>query len=151
MDKDFALIFYDQQKNQLIAEIKKCNGLTGIYSLSLNEEQICLLLDARRQALKDTGRIEFTGGILKKLIEAFCDCPYINQENYVSVLMDLQDLFYYFKGECLEALSDDELIETMKNYFNTTAQGSMDYLSALSIEELCGNDATERSNEPFEY
>jgi len=151
VDKDFALIFYDQHKNQMMTEIKKCNELTGIYSLSLNEEQICLLLDARRQALKDTGRIEFGNGILKKLIEAFCDCPYINQENYASVLMDLQDLFYYFKGECLEALSDDELIEAMKNYFNTTAQGSMDYLAALSIEELCDSDTHEHSDEPFEY
>ena len=50
---------------------------------------------------------------IKKLIEAFCDSPYIMQSNYEETLEELQDIFYFFKGEAMEQISDDELIEFM--------------------------------------
>lgn len=73
--------------------------------------------------MKKTGRIEFAGGILPKLIYAFCDSPYIQQENYESTLAELQEAFYYFKSESLEQFTDDELIEFMVKVFNGRAQG----------------------------
>ena len=48
---------------------------------------------------------------IKKLIEAFCDSPYIMQSNYEETLEELQDIFYFFKEEAMEQISDDELIE----------------------------------------
>ena len=47
------------------------------------------LINKRFEALKNTGRIEFDEGILKKLIEAFCDSPYIMQNNYEETLEEL--------------------------------------------------------------
>ena len=34
-------------------------------------------------------------------------------------------------------MSDDELIEAMRDVFNGVAQGSLDYLAGTSLEELC--------------
>lgn len=92
---------------------------------------------SRIKALNDTGRIEFGTGILKKLVDAFCSSPYISQENYVDTIIELQDIFYYFKNESMERISDDELIEYMKNHFDEECQGSLEYLMGTSLEELC--------------
>ncbi|MPN09227.1 hypothetical protein SDC9_156516 [bioreactor metagenome] len=39
----------------------------------------------------------------------------------------------------MERISDDELIEFMKQVFDGKAQGSLEYLSGTSLEELCRN------------
>ena len=87
--------------------------------------------------LVDTGCVEFGGGILPKLIRAFCDFPYIDQETYAATLTELQEAFYYFKGEAQERFTDDELIEFMAAVFNGRAQGSSEYLICTSLEALC--------------
>ena len=48
-----------------------------------------------------------------------------------------EDIFYFFKGEAMEQISDDELIEFMKRDFDGKCQGSIEYLSGTSLEELC--------------
>ncbi len=120
-------------------EIKKCNEITMKYGVTLSDTQIENLINKRFESLKNTGRIEFGDGILKELIEAFCDSPYIIQENYEETLEELQDIFYFFKGEAMDQIADDELIEFMKEYFNGECQGSIEYLSGTNLEELCRN------------
>ena len=125
------------QKNQAIAELQDCNYVTSRYGLTLTQTQINNLVEQRFEVLKSTGRIEFGQGILKKLAEAFCDSVYITQENYEEILASLQELFYYFKNESLDELSDDELIDYMRRAFDGPCQGSIDYLGETALEELC--------------
>jgi len=120
-------------------ELRELNDLTAQFGLYLSEEQIQSLVERRFGALKDTGRIEFGEGILKKLVCAFCDSPYISRENYEDTIIELQDSFYYFKNESNDLIPDDELIEFMKRIFNGKAQGSLDYLAGTSLEDLCRN------------
>lgn len=133
MNEKLNLAIQNIEKNQLIQEIKKCNEVTIKYGVSLSEEQIENLINKRFESLKATGRIEFGNGILKELIEAFCDSPYIMQENYEETLEELQDIFYFFKGEAMDQIADDELIEFMKTYFNDICQGSIEYLSGTNL------------------
>ena len=137
MSENITLTILNIKKKQLIMNIKKCNELTIKFGVSLSDEVIERLINKRFEALKNTGRIEFGEGILKKLIEAFCDSPYIMQNNYEETLEELQDIFYFFKGEAMEQISDDELIEFMKRDFDGKCQGSIEYLSGTSLEELC--------------
>ena len=139
MSENFALTIQDMKKKQLAMEIKKCNEITMKYGVTLSDTQIENLINKRFESLKNTGRIEFGDGILKELIEAFCDSPYIIQENYEETLEELQDIFYFFKGEAMDQIADDELIEFMKEYFNGECQGSIEYLSGTNLEELCRN------------
>ncbi|MEG2677073.1 MAG: DUF6323 family protein, partial [Oscillospiraceae bacterium] len=81
--------------------------------------------------------IEFGEGILKKLVYAFCDSPYITQKNFAETLIDLQDAFYYFKNQSDNSITDDELIDYMELAFNENAQGSTEYLLGTSLEDLC--------------
>ena len=118
-------------------EIRRCNDLNQIYGLTLTESDITELVELRGNALRSTGRVEFGGGILPKLIRAFCKSPYVDPYNYATTLAELQDAFYYFKNESEDRFSDDELIEFMANIFNGQAHGSTEVLTTISLEELC--------------
>ena len=76
-------------------------------------------------------RVRFTGYSL------FCDSPFLTRDNYAQTLAELQDAFYYFKNESEDRISDDELVELMRDVFNGRAQGSMEHLIGTSLEELC--------------
>ena len=89
----------NKNKQIEIANIKECNLFTQKYGLILSDTQITSLIEKRKEALKNTGRVELRGGILDKFINAFCDSPYIDQENYASTLYELVDIFYEYKNE----------------------------------------------------
>lgn len=118
-------------------ELRCCEDLNRLHGLVLTEADITELVEFRGQALRSTGRVEFGGGILPKLVRAFCSSPFVDRDNYAATLADLQDAFYYFKNESDDRLSDDELIEFMATVFNGQAQGSTDYLTTISLEDLC--------------
>ena len=134
-------------------EIRCCNARNQLYGLTLTEADITELVELRGQALRSTGRVEFGGGILPKLMRAFCKSPYVDSYNYATTLADLQDAFYYFKNESEDRFSDDELIEFMEKVFNGQAHGSTEVLITISLEELCrwarndydGRDADEEA------
>jgi hypothetical protein len=139
VNKNMSLAFQDVQKKQAAIELKGCNEITIKYGLALSDQDINELVENRFKSLKDTGRIEFSGGVSKKIVEVFCDSPYIMQENYKDTLMEIQEAFYFFKNEAMDQIADDELIEFMKRHFDGKCQGSLEYLSGTTLEELCRN------------
>ena len=106
---------------QSVAEIQQCNEDTLEYGLKLSEEDIKDVISTRSEALSSSGRVEFGGGIIKKIISVFCDSPYISQFHYAETLNDLIETFYYYKNETIDKISDNELIEAMKDYFDHVA------------------------------
>ena len=118
-------------------ELRSCEDVNRRYGLVLTEADITELVELRNQALRSTGRVEFGGGILPKLIRTFCNSPYVDNQNYAAVLADLQDAFYYFKNESGDLFSDDDLIEFMASVFNGRAEGSTELLCSISLEDLC--------------
>ena len=120
-------------------ELRACNERTAPVGLILTEQQIQGLVQRRFEALKDTGRVEFGAGILKKLIDAFYDSPYLAPESYEDTLLELQDSFYYYKNESEDRIPDDDLIAFMRHIFDGKAQGSLEYLAGTSLDELCRN------------
>lgn len=118
-------------------ELRCTNDLSRHYGLSLTETDINELTQLHDQALRSTGRLEFGSGILPKLVRAFCKSPWIDPQSYASTLAELQDAFYYFKNECDDRFTDDDLIEFMEKVFNGQAHGSTEVLTTISLEELC--------------
>ncbi len=117
--------------------LRCCEELNRSCGLSLSEADIEELVQLRGEALRATGRVEFGGGILPKLVRTFCRSPYVDNQNYAATLGDLQDAFYYFKNEAEDRFSDDDLLDYMERVFNGPAEGSTELLSAFSLEELC--------------
>lgn len=124
------------QKAAMAETLRKTNSLTERYGLSLSEAQIAALTDARMTSLLDTGRVETGEGILPKLIYAFCDSPFLFRDEYCQTIAALQDLFYTFRNELEDALSDDELILAMQRLYNGPGQGSLEYLENATVSDL---------------
>lgn len=138
MENSYLETINPKEKNE-IADIKKCNEYISQYGLILSDNQIKSILEKRREILKETGRIELRKGILDKLIKEFCDSPYINQENFVQNLYELIEIFYEYKNETMDLLTDDELLDFMKKSFDETAKGDLEYLSGTIMYKMREN------------
>lgn len=139
MNSFLTLIPSKVMLEQAAAEIVYCNEVTTQYGLKLSRQEAKELVHTRTESLKRNGRIEFMGGILQKLIIAFCDSPFISQIHYASILNELVETFYYFKNETLDELDDDELIAIMKHLFDETCRGSVELLQNRELEAVARN------------
>ena len=124
---------------QTCDEILKCNDFTAGYGLTLTAQQALNLAEARFHALKENGRVEFGIGILDKIIKEFCDSPFLNNDNYEETLQELIEIFYYYKNETLDKMSDDSLIKHMKKAFDGPCQGSLELLSGTELDRIARN------------
>lgn len=134
MNGQFSLIPEEIAQKLAVAEIIGCNQTTMRYGLVLRESDAVELAATRSEVLEKVERIEFSGGVINKLITEFCDSPYLTQSNYAETLNELVEAFYYFKNETLDELDDDELIAFMKKAFDQSCQGSMDLLQTRDLE-----------------
>ena len=104
--------------------------------ISLSRAQLALLRSRESEALARCGRVDFGGGVLAKLTQAFADSPHIQRGELAQTLAELTELFYEFKNATRDALSDDELLLAMAALFNGPAQGSAERLCDVSAALL---------------
>lgn len=132
MEKENDLSIIDQNIENEMTKIINCNGYLERYNLKLTKNDAMEIKERRAEALRQTGRIEFGGWIVEKIIKEFCDSPYISQEKFLNTINGLIDIFYYYKNKI--KISDDKLIKIMRKYYDDLAQGNLEYLSDI-IEE----------------
>ena len=126
-------------QKQAAAEIEECNGFTAKFGLTLSRSDAVELVETRTLALKSSGRIEFGGGVIHKIIREFCDSPYISMHNYAETIHELVEMFYYYKNETLDLMSDDDLIKFMKDSFDGKCKGSLELLSGRELANMARN------------
>ncbi len=114
--------------------LRGSNAASMHYGLTLSEDEIYALVEAKNDSLKKYRRVELGKGILDKLVFAFCDSQYLEAATYATVLMELQDIFYAFKNETMDELSDEELITFMVEQFNGVCYGDVSYLRDTCLE-----------------
>lgn len=124
-----------QRQNQL-AKVLETNQRAERYGLTLSEEEAGLILEERGRALKEQKRVEFGEGILPKIIDEFCDSAYLDQEHYVETLIRLQDIFYLYKNEMMDEITDDELLHFMKEQYEEICFGDLDYLESTCLSNF---------------
>jgi hypothetical protein len=139
LKKSISLFESNLLEKQAFNDIFNCNELTAEYGLMLNEEGIKEIIKTRTVALEKSGRIEFNGQIINKIITTFCDSPYISQYNYNDTINELVEIFYNYKNETLDYIGDDELIEIMKDYFDNYCQGSLELLEGKVLYKIADN------------
>ncbi|MBU3136770.1 hypothetical protein KPL39_10890 [Clostridium gasigenes] len=139
MKKIINLFESNLLKKEIFNDIFKCNEVTVEYGLMLREEDIKEIIETRNVALEKSGRIEFNGQIINKIIITFCDSPYISQYNYGDTINELVEIFYNYKNETLDYISDDELIEIMKKYFDNYCEGSLELLEGKVLYKIAEN------------
>lgn len=131
----FELLVSGKQKKEL-ERVIRFNEKTKIFGLVLTQAEAEELILCRNESLKRYGRVEFGDGILEKLMEVFCDSQYIDQDNYLELLKNLQDVFYEFKNETNDQMMDDELLAFMKEQFETICMGEITYLEETCLERF---------------
>ncbi len=122
------------QTEKLEYELLAVSGRTEGYGLTLTEEDAKTLAAARNTTLRTERRLEFGASVLPKLAEAFCDSAYITQDEYAEMLMRLQEIFFAYKNEMMDEISDDELITFMREQFDGVCCGDPDYLEGTCLE-----------------
>ena len=130
MSKDWMILL--QQQNQL-AKVMETNQATEKFGLVLSEEDARLILGERKEALREQRRVEFGEGIVPKIIYEFCDSDFIDQNNYVDIIVRLQEIFCLFKNEMMDEITDDELLHFMREQFEEICFGDLDYLESTCL------------------
>lgn len=132
-----------------INELMETNKGSVDYGLRLTEKDASEIIEARNETLQSYGRIDLGIGTTKELIKNFCTSSFINQQEYTSTLIDLQEIFYYMKNETEDSIGDEDLIDKMKDYFNNSCQGSLELLQGREIESLA--KSIRRKNQIRDY
>ena len=131
MGKDLLALLQNQQ-NQL-GKVLETNKETEHFGLALTLQYAELIVQERKNSLKEQRRIEFGEGIVTKIIYEFCDSDFIDQNNYVDTIIRLQEIFYLFKNEMQDEITDDELLHIMKEQFEQLCFGDLDYLEGTCL------------------
>ena len=152
MGRDWMMLL---QQNQL-AKVMKTNEETERFGLALTEQDARLILKERNNVLAEQRRAEFGEGIAAKIIYEFCDSDYIDQNHYVDTIIRLQEIFYLYKNEMQDEITDDELLHLMKEQFEQLCFGDLDYLEGTCLAQFsqavrAGYDGYKGSNGYGEY
>ena len=133
-----------------IGHITELNDITTKYGISISKEDAKLLMEEKTNSLREKQRVEFGEGVLTRLISTFCDSTYLYQENFTESIARLQDIFYEYKNESMDELTDSELIDYMKLAFDGECRGSLDYLEETVLEKFA-RDIREKGQKFLEY
>lgn len=119
-----------------VNQIMKTNEESKENGLTLTKEDATALVAARGDTLREERRVEFGDSISPKLIRAFADSSFINQEDYAETIARLQEIFFLYKNESMDMVSDDELLGIMKNAFENESGGNLEYLEGTALEDF---------------
>lgn len=125
----------EQMNGQMwLEQVRETNQYTEKYGLTLSPEDTEILLAEKRQILKKERRVEFGESLLPRIIYTFCDSSYISQDEYVDTLVRLQEIFYLYKNEMQDEITDEELLNFMKEQFETVCFGDLQYLEGTCLD-----------------
>lgn len=108
------LKLHSVQKN----EILNLNNESQGYGLVLSKEDVDEIINSRNDTLKYYGRIELDIDVTKKIIENLYTSQYTEKDDYVELINDMQEIFYYLKNETLDEISDIEIITILDKFYN---------------------------------
>ena len=119
-------------------------ALSARAGLPLSARQAEALLAHQERTLLDLGRVDFSGGILPKLMAAFADSPYALAEDWPDTLAALTEVFGgercdalgLFKSETRDAMADDNLLLAMRRLFDGACGGSAEALADCRAGDL---------------
>ena len=122
------------EKNEIKSIVDK-NIILSEFGITVSEQEAKELIAIRNEALTRNGRREFRHDIIEKLIYAFCDSLFINNEYFVERVGEFVDMFYYFRNET--NVSDDEIISAMRMTFDKY-NGSEEMVESRTLDMICG-------------
>ncbi|PKM51673.1 MAG: hypothetical protein CVV02_05225 [Firmicutes bacterium HGW-Firmicutes-7] len=132
-----------------VTQLLETNMESQKYGLILSPTGALELLEERNIALKNSGRLEFDSSLTLKIIHCFCNSPFIQQDDYETTLIEIQEIFYDMKNETEDSISDDDLLSLLKNFFDHECDGDIEYLKGKYLDILSRN--TKRHNQTKDF
>ena len=129
MEENWLLVLQQTRVGKLL----ETNQVTQRFGLSLTEDDVRLITEARQSTLREARRVELGDSITPKIIYEFCDSAYLCQGNYRDTIIRLQEIFFLYKNEMQDEITDDELLHFMKEQFETVCYGDLDYLEGTCL------------------
>lgn len=136
MEKFVLELMQRQKEARELGEIVGFNEKSSRFGLMLTEQEAQALMECRNESLLKYKRVEFGKGILEKLMFVFCDSQYLIRDHYLEALEKLQDIFYLFKNETQDRMTDDEILHFMREQFDGVCAGDIQYLESTCLERL---------------
>ena len=126
--------------NNLIAiknQILEINDKSVDYGLVLSPKDVEEVIKSRKDSLKTYGRIDLNMDITEKIMEILYTSQYTDKDDYLELISDLEDIFYYLKNETLDEISDNEILDKISEFYEKTS-GRIDNVQNLA--EKFAND-----------
>ncbi|MDO4481156.1 MAG: DUF6323 family protein [Bacillota bacterium] len=133
MNTELMYIMKQDKKLEILAATNKTSGRFG---LVLSPQDALMIAEEEKNTLKEHRRIELGEGIAPRIIYEFCDSAYIDQQCYAETIVRLQEIFYIYKNEMLDNISDEELLCVMKEFFEYVCRGDLDFLENTCLADF---------------
>lgn len=118
MENNILRFTMNDISEQSSKKLMKLNDESINYGLVLSPKDINDIIKHTNETLIKIGRIETSTEALEKIIEIVYSSPYTDKDNYVENINDMQEIFYYFKNQVLDLLSDDKVIEILERTYD---------------------------------
>lgn len=130
LERDWMVLLEQQTALEPVLET---NQAAERFGLTLTKEDAKLILEERAKTLREQKRVEFGEGIVPKIVYEFCDSDFIDQSCYRETIIRLQEIFYLYKNEMQDEISDEELLHFMREQFEEICFGDLDYLEGTCL------------------
>lgn len=104
------------QKN----EILNLNERSQEYGLILTPDDVDNIVKSRNHTLNSYGRIDLNMDVTKEIMEILYKSQFTDKDDYVEMINDLVEIFYFLKNETLDEISDKEIIEIIGEFYEET-------------------------------
>ena len=109
------------QKN----EILNLNERSQEYGLILTPDDVDNIVKSRNHTLNSYGRIDLNMDVTKEIMEILYKSQFTDKDDYVEMINDLVEIFYFLKNETFDEISDKEIIEIIGEFYEET-RGRLD-------------------------
>lgn len=104
------------QKN----EILNLNEKSQEYGLILTPDDVDNIVKSRNHTLNSYGRIDLNMDVTKEIMEILYKSQFTDKDDYVEMINDLVEIFYFLKNETFDEISDKEIIEIIGEFYEET-------------------------------
>ena len=104
------------QKN----EILNLNEKSQEYGLILTPDDVENIVKSRNHTLNSYGRIDLNMDVTKEIMEILYKSQFTDKDDYVEMINDLVEIFYFLKNETFDEISDKEIIEIIGEFYEET-------------------------------
>ena len=102
---------------------------------NLSNREVEEVVRTEAACLAESGRICFGEGVSARLIRAFSDSAYFTG-NAANTLMDLVESFYELRDDLPAQVTDQEIVEALRDCFDGEAAGDVGLALSLSKDSL---------------